>query len=165
MQRLDSFPTALREYEFVSAEPSPSAVTTDPAGRLKATGVDVRGFPWIRPLAGDYAYNFTKVEGLYAGWIQVLRNARGIYLLVRRRTGEQYVGSASGSDGFYGRWLTYQDGHGGNLGMRQLAVAASEYDVNILEVAASNTTVDEIYARENMWKTKLGTRVVGLNRN
>jgi bacillithiol biosynthesis cysteine-adding enzyme BshC len=67
MHRLDSFPTALREYEFVSAEPSPSAVTTDPAGRLKATGVDVRRFPWIRPLAGDYAYNFSKVEGLYAG--------------------------------------------------------------------------------------------------
>ena len=67
MRRLDRFPTALREYEFVSAEPSPSAVTTGPAGRLKATGVDVRGFPWIRPLAGDYAYNFKRVEGLYAG--------------------------------------------------------------------------------------------------
>ena len=67
MPRLDSFPTALREYESVSPEPSPSAVTTGPAGRLKATGVDVRRFPWIRPLAGDYAYNFTKVEGLYAG--------------------------------------------------------------------------------------------------
>jgi bacillithiol synthase len=51
----------------VSAEPSSSAVTTGPAGRLKATGVDVRGFPWIRPLAGDYAYNFKQVEGLYAG--------------------------------------------------------------------------------------------------
>jgi bacillithiol biosynthesis cysteine-adding enzyme BshC len=67
MRRLDRFPTALREYDFVSAEPSPSAVTTDPAGRLKATGVDVRGFPWIRRLAGDYAYNFQQVEGLYAG--------------------------------------------------------------------------------------------------
>ena len=67
MRRLDSFPTALREYEFVSAEPSPSAVTTDPAGRLKATGLDVRTFPWIRPLAGDYAYNFKQIEGLYAG--------------------------------------------------------------------------------------------------
>jgi bacillithiol biosynthesis cysteine-adding enzyme BshC len=67
LRRLDSFPTALREYELVSAEPSPSAVTTDPAGRLKATGVDVRRFPWIRPLAGDYAYNFKQIEGLYAG--------------------------------------------------------------------------------------------------
>jgi bacillithiol synthase len=67
MRVLDSFPTALREYEFVSAEPSSSAVTSDPAARLKATGLDVRGFPWIRPLAGDYVYNFTQVEGLYAG--------------------------------------------------------------------------------------------------
>src|SRR6188508_1508539 len=67
MRRLDSFPTALREYGSVSVEPSVSAVTTDPAGRLKATGIDVRTFPWIRPLAGDYAYNFKQVEGLYAG--------------------------------------------------------------------------------------------------
>ena len=51
----------------MSAEPSSSGVTTGPAGRLKATGIDVRRFPWIRPLAGDYAYNFAKVEGLYAG--------------------------------------------------------------------------------------------------
>jgi bacillithiol biosynthesis cysteine-adding enzyme BshC len=34
---------------------------------LKTTGVDVRRFPWIRPLAGEYAYNFKQVEGLYAG--------------------------------------------------------------------------------------------------
>ena len=67
MRDLDSFGTALREYESVSAEPSSSAVTSDPAGRLKAAGLDVRGFPWIRPLAGDYVYNFKQVEGLYAG--------------------------------------------------------------------------------------------------
>jgi len=53
-----------------------------------------------------------QVEGLYTSWIQVLRNARGIYLLVRRKTGQQYVGSASGSDGFLGRWLSYQDAEG-----------------------------------------------------
>jgi bacillithiol biosynthesis cysteine-adding enzyme BshC len=83
MRRLDSFPTALREYGLVSAEPSPSAVTTDPAGRLKATGVDVRRFPWIRPLAGDYAYNFKQVAGLYAGnpmepeaWREAVRRAQ-----------------------------------------------------------------------------------------
>jgi bacillithiol synthase len=61
---LDSFPMALREYDSVTAEPSAPA---ESAGRLHVTGVDVRRFPWIRPLAGDYAYNFTQVEGLYAG--------------------------------------------------------------------------------------------------
>ena len=48
----------------MTAEPS---ATTPASGRLKVTGVDVRRFPWIRPLAGDYAYNFQQVEGLYAG--------------------------------------------------------------------------------------------------
>ena len=83
MRVLDSFGTALREYEFVSAEPSSSAVTTDAAARLKATGLDVRGFPWIRPLAGDYVYNFKQVEGLYAGnpmepeaWREAVRRAQ-----------------------------------------------------------------------------------------
>ena len=65
-RRLDSFPTALREYDSVSAEPS-TEVTAASAGRLRAKGVDVRDFPWIRPLAGDYAYNFKHIEELYAG--------------------------------------------------------------------------------------------------
>jgi hypothetical protein len=48
-------------------EPPTSANTAGSPGRLKTTGIDVRRFPWIRPLAGDYAYNFQRVEGLYAG--------------------------------------------------------------------------------------------------
>ncbi|HTM25728.1 MAG TPA: bacillithiol biosynthesis cysteine-adding enzyme BshC [Vicinamibacterales bacterium] len=48
-------------------EPTTSALTAGSTGRLKTTGVDVRRFPWIRPLAGDYAYNFDRVEALYAG--------------------------------------------------------------------------------------------------
>src|SRR6476660_3102845 len=79
-RRLDSFPTALREYDSVTAEPSAPAETT---GRLNATGIDVRRFPWIRPLAGDYAYNFKQIEGLYAGdplapsaWRDAVRRAQ-----------------------------------------------------------------------------------------
>ena len=73
-RRLDSFPNPLREYGTVTVEPSAPA---ESAGRLNVTGIDVRRFPWIRPLAGDYAYNFRQVEGLYAGdpldpWIEAL---------------------------------------------------------------------------------------------
>src|SRR6476659_8664519 len=78
--RLDSFRTALREYDTVTAEPSASAEST---GRLAVAGIDVRRFPWIRPLAGDYAYNFARVEGLYAGnpldaaaWREAIRRAQ-----------------------------------------------------------------------------------------
>jgi bacillithiol synthase len=45
------FQKALREYEVV----------------LLASGIDVRRFSWIRPLAGDYANNFGSVATLYAG--------------------------------------------------------------------------------------------------
>jgi bacillithiol synthase len=63
----------------VTAEPA-SAEST---GRLALAGIDVRRFPWIRPLAGDYAYNFARVEGLYAGnpldaaaWRDAIRRAQ-----------------------------------------------------------------------------------------
>jgi bacillithiol biosynthesis cysteine-adding enzyme BshC len=47
----------------VSAEPiSPPA-----AGSSTRLAVDVREFGWIRPLAGDYAYNFSAVAPFYAG--------------------------------------------------------------------------------------------------
>jgi bacillithiol biosynthesis cysteine-adding enzyme BshC len=57
---------ALREYEPVPAEPA-SSTTADDSGRPRAIAVDVRRFPWIRPLAGDYAFNFQQVAPLYAG--------------------------------------------------------------------------------------------------
>jgi len=40
-------------------------------------------------------------------WQDALQNQQGIYLLIDRSTGKQYVGSATGSEGIYGRWLGY----------------------------------------------------------
>ena len=54
---------ALREYDSVSAEPS----TTAAPGAATRLAVDVRRIPWVRPLAGDYAFNFSNVAALYAG--------------------------------------------------------------------------------------------------
>lgn len=98
-------------------------------------------------------------------WLAVLSNARGVYLLVHRESGQQYVGSAYGTGGFFGRWTTYADGHGGNVGLKELGATASAFDVAILEVVGSEAMNEEIFARETLWKDKLGTRVKGLNRN
>jgi bacillithiol synthase len=54
---------ALREYDSVSADPS----TTAAPGAATRLAVDVRRFPWVRPLAGEYAFNFNAVAPLYAG--------------------------------------------------------------------------------------------------
>lgn len=106
----------------------------------------------------------SKVEGLPKEWIAALRSCRGVYLLTCPRTKEQYVGSATGSDGFYGRWLAYaRDGHGGNVGLKSRD--PSDYQVSILEVAGSAITSDEVIAMETLWKQKLQSREMGLNRN
>ncbi|MGN3973652.1 GIY-YIG nuclease family protein [Tsuneonella sp. SYSU-LHT278] len=106
----------------------------------------------------------SEIEALPAGWLAALGAARGIYLLTCPRTKEQYVGSATGSDGFLGRWLEYvRTGHGGNLGLRSRD--PSDYQVSILEVSGSSATVEDIIATEQLWKAKLQSREMGLNRN
>ena len=57
------FQNALREYDPVSADASSTAA----AGAPPRLAVDVRRFPWMRPLSGDYAFNFSNVAPLYAG--------------------------------------------------------------------------------------------------
>jgi hypothetical protein len=108
--------------------------------------------------------NISDVQGLPATWISALRAARGIYLLTSAKTREQYVGSATGDAGFFGRWQNYaQDGHGGNIGLK--SSETSDYQVSILEVSGSSATNEEIVAVEQLWKRKLQSRALGLNRN
>jgi bacillithiol biosynthesis cysteine-adding enzyme BshC len=75
---LDMICRALREYEAVTAE------TTFADGSTR-TAIDVRRFGWIRPLAGDYAFDFAKVAPLYAGdpstrqaWTEAIARTRGM---------------------------------------------------------------------------------------
>lgn len=106
-----------------------------------------------------------QIEQVPLIWRAVLLNARGVYLLVHRESGQQYVGSAYGAGGFFGRWTSYSDGHRGNIGLKELGASASAFDVVILEVAGSESMNEEIFVRETLWEEKLGTRVKGLNRN
>lgn len=108
--------------------------------------------------------SLSALETLPAGWRVALRAARGVYLLTCPRTREQYVGSATGEEGFLGRWTAYaRDGHGGNVGLRSRD--SSDYQVSILEVCGSGLSGEDILAREQRWKNKLQSREMGLNRN
>ena len=111
---------------------------------------------FLRPLS--------EVATMPSAWREVLRSARGVYLLTCPRTREHYVGSASGTDGFLGRWLGYvATGHGGNVGLRLRD--PSDYVISVLEVAGSNATADDILTLETIWKVKLQSRDIGLNFN
>lgn len=116
------------------------------------------------PGYGRFICGLSLIELLPTGWLSALRAARGVYLLTCPRTREQYVGSATGEGGFLGRWLSYvQDGHGGNVGLKSRD--PSDYQVSILEVSGSTATVEDILAAEQLWKAKLQSREMGLNRN
>jgi hypothetical protein len=111
---------------------------------------------FIKPLS--------EIDGLPHGWIAILRNSKGIYLLTCPKTKEQYVGKADSANGFWQRWQEYtKTGHGGNVALKSRE--ASDYQVSILEVAGTAATAEEIQAMEDRWKSKLQSREMGLNRN
>lgn len=106
----------------------------------------------------------SKLDKLPKSWITALRSTRGVYLLTCPKTKEQYVGSATGEQGFWQRWEEYaQTGHGGDVALKSRD--PSDYEVSILEVAGTASALDDIIEMENRWKLKLLSREMGLNRN
>ncbi len=80
--------------------------------RLQAREPDFPGFR-------AFIHRISDIPGFPPSWVGALGGVGGVYLLVAD-TGEQYVGSATGSDGFIGRWRDYlEGGHGGNLLLRE----------------------------------------------
>jgi hypothetical protein len=104
------------------------------------------------------------VETLPLSWLAALSATRGIYLLTCPVTKEQYVGSASADGGFLARWREYQaSGHGGNVALKSRE--PSDYQISVLETVGSGASVADILELENLWKAKLQSRAMGLNRN
>jgi hypothetical protein len=111
---------------------------------------------FIKPLS--------KLQNLPLSWQSVLSSSCGVYLLTCPKTKEQYVGSATGENGFWGRWQDYiKKGHGGNVGLKSRE--PSDYQVSILEVAGTSSTVEDIRIMEGRWQSKLQSREMGLNKN
>lgn len=124
------------------------------------TGNDPPLFPGFLNLI----FPLSHLDGFHPTWIAILECVKGVYLLTCPRTKEQYVGSAYGAGGFWSRWQEYaRNGHGGNVALKSRD--PSDYQVSILEVVSSSLSNDEIIARESLWKQKLRSQEMGLNRN
>jgi hypothetical protein len=125
--------------------------------------LDARETPF--PGFGGFREQISSLSGLPQSWRAALESVRGVYLLVTEQ-GQQYVGSAYGADGFFGRWRHYAaNGHGGNRELMRLDLDLRDYQVSILEVASPEMSAADIIAREGAWKEKLGARAHGLNAN
>jgi hypothetical protein len=104
------------------------------------------------------------IPGIYQSWQERLREVKGIYVLVDKRTGQQYVGSAKGEESLWGRFSDYaRTGHGGNAELKHRHSA--QYQIAVLQVVDVSLPDHSIEEIEGWWKHKLMSREHGLNRN
>ena len=103
-------------------------------------------------------------------WKMMLSNVYGVYLILDTTNGQQYVGSAYGKEGFWGRWSSYvQTKHGGNRILVELLnddpLRYKKFQFSILNVLPNSSLREQVIQLEQITKEKLGTRVFGLNSN
>jgi hypothetical protein len=109
-------------------------------------------------------------EVAHRDWRIPLSAGAGVYLILAQTTGDLYVGSAYGVDGFWGRWSNYaRSGDGGDIQLRELIARDSAYPgqfrFSVLQTLPKTMARDEVIRRETLYKNKLGTRAIGLNSN
>lgn len=103
-------------------------------------------------------------------WHRMLSSISGVYLILNKKTGQQYVGSAYGKGGIWQRWLNYsKNPSGGNKLIQDLLISSPDaynhFQFSILRVLEPSSTKDEVLWQEALLKQKLGSRAFGLNAN
>jgi hypothetical protein len=183
-ERLPVLDTPLNQSDYVHDLRLPTDVMRDYVGRLviepwkdainfvqRASGRDPRILEIKRvrqdePFPGllSFSRRISELAGIFPTWRERLAEAKGVYLLTFD-DGYQYVGSASGAQGFWQRWNEYvQDGTGGNQVLIQDGRdSRRDGTVSILEFTGSHVTRQEIIVREMVWQTKLGSRAKRLD--
>lgn len=104
-------------------------------------------------------------------WKAKLESCNGIYLILDKNTGKQYIGSTFNRNGIWGRWAEYaQTGHGGDKSLiplleNDLAYAKKYFQWCILETLPLKILDEQAIDRESLYKRKFGTREFGYNNN
>ena len=111
-----------------------------------------------------------KNEEAHREWRARLSAVGGIYLILDEKSGQMYVGSASGEGGFWGRWRQYATtGHGGNALLKKLMKndpsCTHAFRYSVLQILPKTMAKEEILRHEAIYKMKLGSRAKGLNLN
>jgi hypothetical protein len=117
------------------------------------------------PAWDEVVLRWTELAVLPDSWRAALRQWRGVYLIVDRSDGKQYVGSAYGAQNILQRWLEYsRTGHGGNKLLRKRD--AHHFLFSILQRVGPDLDDANVVAVEKKWKDRLNTRApAGLNEN
>lgn len=123
----------------------------------------------------DVVLNYTQLKMIFKKnnqeWKAKLESCNGIYLILDKATGKQYVGSTYNTKGIWGRWADYADtGHGGDKDLKPLiekdaAYARKNFQWCILETLPLKILEEHAIDRESLYKRKFGTREFGYNNN
>ncbi len=137
-----------------------------PTGRALQPFSDYLDFSLTYAQLRDLASN----PAAHRDWYSSLSAVAGIYLILAETTGDQYVGSAYGLDGIWGRWQQYAaNGHGNNKLLREIirddAAYPGAFRYSLLQVLPKTTSDSEVIRWETQYKNKLGSRATGLNAN
>lgn len=103
-------------------------------------------------------------------WHRMLSSISGVYIVLDTTSGNQYIGSAYGSNGIWDRWKSYvKNPSGGNKLIKELlSQNPDRYDsfqFSILRVLEPGSTKEQVVSQEALVKEKLGSRAFGLNEN
>lgn len=124
----------------------------------------------------DVILSFQELEKIignpiaYNEWYTALSAVYGIYLIVDKKTGKQYIGSAYGKEGLWGRWSYYiKTKHGGNELMKKLLEEDPKrykyFQFSILQILSKDEKYDHVVRIERRYKKKLFSEEFGLNGN
>ncbi len=111
------------------------------------------------------------MENHYPDYYKPLSCVKGIYMIIDGNTGLQYVGSAYGEEGIWGRWNTYAATcHGNDEELVKLYEANGEkyfdkYKFIILQILPMKIPDRDVIDRETAYKKRFLTKDFGLNNN
>lgn len=127
-----------------------------------------RNFPGFGPLIIEYEElkSIFKNPEAYRQWQSQLESVGGVYLITAEN-GHQYVGSASGKRGIWGRWGDYaKNPTGGNEVLKKLLKKSpgieATFKFSVLRTFDLGTDRSEAVQMEEQLRRKLGDRTVSL---
>lgn len=136
----------------------------------------LRGGQTLAPFRDYLDFNLTHAElkelfnheDANREWRSRLSAVEGVYLILAATTGKQYVGSAYGAKGIWGRWAQYaRNGHGGNKMLKELIAKdpnyPEEFSYSVLQILPKSFAAKEVIKAEQRYMKKLGSRAIGLN--
>ena len=138
---------------------------------LEIADPKIEPFPGFDSLVIDFpTLGLVMEDARYRDWQTALAAVQGVYLIVDRLTGRQYVGKADGRERVLGRWRAYwNSGHGGNVGLREVfaveSVTPERFQFSLLRVFGPEVPADQVNAAESHFKSALLSRQFGFNRN